>query len=240
MTKSAAPALVGIAHGSRNPAAAAATESLVAAAGAMLGVEAHAAYLEDFASPSISEVAGMLADLGHSCAIAVPLLFTEAYHATEDAPNVLREAKGAHGLAFTQAGVIGTGEDLAEVLASHLRRGENEKSHGEIVLLAVGSSRPGANDAVESLATTLAARIGRDVHARFATCAPRLNDRLESAEAPGTVLPLFAAPGLLLDKARERAEHAGWVVLDHLGDALAPLVAARYESALRTLSSREG
>ncbi|MDU5963168.1 MAG: CbiX/SirB N-terminal domain-containing protein, partial [Dermabacter sp.] len=85
MTLSNAPALIGIAHGSRNPDAAAVTESLVSAAGARLGIEAHAAYLEDFASPSITEVAKMLAEHGYSSAVAVPLLFTEAYHATEDA-----------------------------------------------------------------------------------------------------------------------------------------------------------
>ena len=238
--KPAAPALIGIAHGSRNPAAAEATESLVAAAGALLGVEAHAAYLEDFASPSIPEVVGALAEHGYSSAIAVPLLFTEAYHATEDAPGGLHEAEKAHDITLAQTGVIGTGEDLVTVLASHLARGESEGSRGEIILLGVGSSRPGANEAVESLARKLSARISRDVHARFATCAPRLGDRLEAGTTPGTVLPLFAAPGLLLDKARGRAEEAGWLVLGHLGDALAPIVAARYESALKEFSAREG
>lgn len=233
------PALIGIAHGSRNPAAAVATESLVAKAGAILGVEAHAAYLEDFASPSIPEVAGALADHGYSSAIAVPLLFTEAYHATEDAPSELRDATLAHGLDLVQADVIGTGEDLVDVLETHLAGTEDQSVRGEIVLLAVGSSRPGANEAVESLATALAKRTGRDVRARFATCAPRLNDRLEAATTPGTVLPLFTAPGLLLDKARERATGAGWQVLAHLGDALAPIVAARYETALEAISARE-
>lgn len=239
MTLSNAPALIGIAHGSRNPEAAAVTESLVSAAGARLGIEAHAAYLEDFASPSITEVAKMLAEHGYSSAVAVPLLFTEAYHATEDAPTELREAKAAHGIELVQAEVLGTGAEMVDVLATRLDQGEGDHPRGEIILLAVGSSRPGANEAVQALGDDLSACTGRSVHVRFATCEPRINDRLEKAKGPGTVLPLFAAPGLLLDRARERAQDAGWLVLDHLGDALAPIVAARYEDALSRLNARE-
>lgn len=239
MTLSTAPALIGIAHGSRNPDAAAVTESLVSAAGARLGIEAHAAYLEDFASPSITEVAKMLAEHGYSSAVAVPLLFTEAYHSTEDAPSELREAKAAHGIELVQAEVLGTGAEMVDVLATQLDQGEGDHPRGEIILLAVGSSRPGANEAVQALGDDLAACTGRSVHVRFATCEPRINDRLEQAKGPGTVLPLFAAPGLLLDRARERAQDAGWLVLDHLGDALAPIVAARYEGALSRLNARE-
>ena len=233
MTLSTAPALIGIAHGSRNPDAAAVTESLVSAAGARLGIEAHAAYLENFASPSITEVAKMLAGHGYSSAVAVPLLFTEAYHATEDAPSELREAKAAHGIELVQAEVLGTGAEMVDVLATRLDQGEGDHPRGEIVLLA------GANEAVQALGDDLSACTGRSVHVRFATCEPRINDRLEKAKGPGTVLPLFAAPGLLLDRARERAQDAGWLVLDHLGDALAPIVAARYEDALSRLNARE-
>lgn len=211
MTLSTAPALIGIAHGSRNPDAAAVTESLVSAAGARLGIEAHAAYLENFASPSITEVAKMLAGHGYSSAVAVPLLFTEAYHATEDAPTELREAKAAHGIELVQAEVLGTGAEMVDVLATRLDQGEGDHPRGEIVLLAVGSSRPGANEAVQALGDDLAACTGRSVHVRFATCEPRINDRLEKQRAQELCCPYSPPPAYCsIGRANGPRTRAGW------------------------------
>ncbi|MDO5645055.1 MAG: CbiX/SirB N-terminal domain-containing protein [Dermabacter sp.] len=235
MTSPTAPALIGIAHGSRNRSSSEATEQLVHAAGKLLQTASHAAYLEDFASPSIPQVAAQLSADGHARAIAVPLLFTSAYHATVDAPGGIREAAEQHAVAVTQSDVLGTGDDMLEVLLTHLATHEDSSladARGQVVLFAVGSSRPGANEAVTDLAERLAEATGRMACARFATCAPRAKDHLEAATAPGTFLPLFTAPGLLLDSLAARAEAAGWQVLPHLGTSLAPLVAARYRAAL--------
>lgn len=235
MTSPTAPALIGIAHGSRNRSSSEATEQLVHAAGRLLDTPSQAAYLEDFASPSIPEVAARLSADGHARAIAVPLLFTSAYHATVDAPGGIRDAAEHHEVAITQSEVLGTGDDLLEVLLTHVATHEDAAladAAGQLVLFGVGSSRPGANEAVADLAERLAVATDRPACARFATCAPRAKDHLEAASAPGTFLPLFTAPGLLLDSLRARAEPAGWQVLPHLGTSLAPLVAARYRAAL--------
>lgn len=230
------PALLGVAHGSRNADSAAVTEEVMRAAGNLLGVEAHAAYLEDFATPSICDAARMLAAHGYSRAVAVPLLFTRAYHATEDAPEALDAAGREHGLRLTYAQVLGTGDDLTEVLAAHLEEYDPPPRTTPILLLAVGSSRSGANEAVQSLGERLAARTERPVHVRFATCAPRATEFWENCPAgpAGTLLPLFTAPGLLLDKNTRIAQDAGWRTLPHLGVSLAPLIAARYRAALES------
>lgn len=233
------PALLGIAHGSRNPNAAVVTEALLERAGTQLGVEAHAAYLEDFAAPSIPDVAGTLASQGYTEAVAVPLLFTSAYHATEDAPEAIAEAEREHGIRITQADVLGTGTDLAHILAAHLRGNETPTSPEDspILLLGVGSSRPGANESVQQLGTLLADHTDRPVTVRFATCAPRATDFLKESDTPGTLLPLFTAPGKLLDATRNVAVEAGWQVLPHLGNSLAPLVAKRYLASVSGFSN---
>lgn len=229
-------ALMGVAHGSRNPHAAAVTESLLARAGELLEVEAHAAYLEDFASPSIPEVAGTLASHGYESIIAVPLLFTSAYHATEDTPEEIAEAERLHGVQIRQADVLGTGEDLAAILAAHVREQEGPTPAGAspILFLGVGSSHPGANEAVSALGDRLGNIMQREVITRFATCEPRAKDffAAQGEAGVGLLLPLFTAPGKLLDVTRKRAEAAGWRTLPHLGESLAPLVAERYKAAL--------
>ena len=95
--------MVLVAHGSRDPRAAAATEALARAVRrAHPGWAVHAAYL-DHAGPRPLDVLAALP--GHRV-VLVPLLLTSAYHGRVDIPAVL-EAAADLPLTVTLAGVLG-------------------------------------------------------------------------------------------------------------------------------------
>jgi len=79
----------------------------------------------------------------------------------------------------------------------------------------------------------LSARRGAPVRAGFGTTDPQATDVLAEWAVPaGTVVPLFVAPGLLLDAIATAVTAAGWRLADPLGTLLAPLVAERYRASL--------
>ena len=231
-----APTLLAIAHGSRLDSAVTATQDIARSAARIAGAPFADAYL-DLAEPSVQARAAELAANQCPGAIAVPLLFTEAFHATSDVPAALNEAQAATGLPIHLAGIIGTGDDVLAVLAEQARAHTAQgQEHSPVVLLAVGSSRPEANAAVSDLAGRLGDVLGRRVQAGFATCAPRAADMI-TADEPGLLLPLFTAPGLLLERTAASAAAAGWDTAGHLGAALGPLVAQRYLDCTAALSA---
>jgi len=96
-------AVVLVAHGSRDPRAAAATEALARAVRrAHPAWVVHAAYL-DHAGPRPLDV---LAALPARRTVLVPLLLTEAYHGRVDIPAVLEAAAGLP-VTVTLAGILG-------------------------------------------------------------------------------------------------------------------------------------
>ena len=221
--------VIGLAHGSRHPRGADAIEALMSAVGAAAGVPAHAAYL-DLAEPDLGAAVAQLAADGHRRAVVVPLLFTVAFHATVDVPDAVAEAARAHGLELVVADILGTGDDLADVLRGALE-GAGVSGDDDAVLFAVGSSRPEANAAVADLAARLAAGRRGDVRVAFGTCAPRVADVLGELTPPVALWPLFLADGLLLDPLRNLAGERGWTLVEPLGAQAAPLVLARYAAA---------
>ena len=50
-------------------------------------------------------------------AVVVPLLFTEAYHATVDVPETVRDVAESLPLELVVADILGTGDDVAQLLA---------------------------------------------------------------------------------------------------------------------------
>lgn len=192
--------LILLAHGSRHPRANAGLEDLRAAVAELTGATTALAYL-DLQKPA-------LADVAQPGDTVVPLLFTNAFHARQDVPMA------ATGLEVRVTEPIGLGEDLAEILAGQVR-------FPSVVLYAVGSTVPGANDAVERLADRVAAITGAIVKVAFATCQPAL-----AVGDAAQLIPLFVTHGLLLDRIRE-TDHE---VPEPLGRLLAPVVAARYHS----------
>ena len=194
------------------------------------------AYL-DLAQPDLNTAARQLAEAGHTSAVVVPLLFTEAYHATIDVPETMRDVAAALPLQLVVADILGTGDDVADLLRrSIVAAGIDD--HVSMLLFGVGSSRPGANEAVFDLATRLAKSRGAPVRACFGTCAPRVADVINGLPEPIAVQPLFLAEGLLLTPVRELAASQGWQMMEPLQERAADLVRQRYESARERIGVR--
>ncbi len=220
--------VIGLAHGSRHPRGGEAIEALMAAVGELTGGPSRVAYL-DLAEPDLDAVAAELAADGHRVAVVVPLLFTAAFHATVDVPEAVRAAADSTQLQLEVADILGTGDDIAELLDHTLT--EAAGSDEPILLFAVGSSNPAANTAVADLAARLGRRRGVRAEAAFGTCAPRADAVLTSLGEPVTIVPLFLAEGLLLDPMRRRADEQGWRMTPPLAVRAAPLVVHRYDGA---------
>jgi sirohydrochlorin cobaltochelatase len=192
-------------------------------------ITAMPAYL-DLAEPDLSAAALQLAHAGHKTAVVVPLLFTEAFHATVDVPETVRDVVQALPLELVVAEILGTGDDVADVL----HQGLDEAGIGNdssVLLFGVGSSRPAANVAVVDLAARLAQGRRNPVRACFGTCPPRVSDALQGLPEPIAILPLFLAEGLLLSPVRALAAERGWRIAEPLGERAAGLVRQRYDSA---------
>jgi sirohydrochlorin cobaltochelatase len=221
--------LIGLAHGSRHPEGSRAIQRLMDAVAQQAKITAVPAYL-DLAEPDLSAAAAELADAGHRTAVVVPLLFTEAYHATIDVPQTVREVAASLPLQLIVADILGTGDDVAELLRQTMITA-GIADHSSVLLFAVGSSSPAANDAVVDLATRLAeGRLGL-VRACFGTCRPGVADVLDGLPEPVAVLPLFLAEGLLLAPVRTLASERGWQMAEPLGERAADLVLKRYNAA---------
>ena len=87
-----APALVALAHGSRDPRSAATIKALCAEVRAMRpDLRIEEAFL-DLSKPSFDTVVNKLVRAGYDEIVVVPLLLTEAYHAKVDVPRAIEEA----------------------------------------------------------------------------------------------------------------------------------------------------
>lgn len=241
-----APALIGLAHGSRDPRAAVTIAQVMAATAALRpGLIAVPAFL-DLASPDLlAAVEAVQAQDDAQEAVVLPLLFTEAFHATVDVPDAVATAADATGVTLTLGSILGMGPEVLQALtgtAAAAGIGPDDA----ILLLAVGSSRAPANAAVHALADRWAATRPGPVAAGFAT--------VDTAQAPSAatviagfadrglvagrtvgIVPLFLAPGLLLDQVADRVAaqvpDGRVLVAAPLGRALAGLVLRRFDEA---------
>lgn len=106
----------------------------------------------------------------------------------------------------------------------------------KLALYSVGSSQPGANEAVAEFAGRVGARLNmRSTRAFVATGNNPGRDTealLEFADERTVTVPLFVSPGLLWDKAKIRMPN-GQKYTRHLGDAVAPVVINRACRALQ-------
>ena len=229
------PPLIGLAHGSRHPKSGHGIERLMAAVAEQARIPAVPAYL-DLAQPDLSAAARQLADAGHATAVVVPLLFTEAYHATIDVPETVGDVAESLPLRLVVADILGTGDDVAQLLQQSMAEAEID-DHSSVLLFAVGSSKPEANEAVFDLAARLERGRRHPVRACFGTCAPRVADVLDELAEPVAILPLFLAEGLLLSPVRALAAQHGWRIATPLGERAAGLVRQRYDNARVQLAS---
>lgn len=235
-----APALVALAHGSRDPRSAATIKALVDEVRALRpDLRIEPAFLE-LSKPSFETTVAKLVRAGYDEIVVVPLLLTEAYHAKVDVPEAIAAATARHeGLRIRATKVLGLESVFLEVLDRRLRTALKEARVRELdalVLAAAGSSDSLANQAVARLARLWGSKHRLPVVAAYASAAPpatgeavrqfRLEGRRHIA-----VGSLFLAPGTLPDRAKELALEAGAVaVSDPLGahPELARVVLARY------------
>lgn len=223
-----AGALICLAHGSRHPRA----DATVAAVADAVG--GKPAYL-DFSPSTLTTVAHLLAARGEREATVVPLLFTRAFHMRHDVPAAISAAEDETGLRLHLADGIGTGDDVADLLATVVGEAAAAAGTPEFVLYSVGSGDPAANDAVADLTARVGARTGLPGRHLVATGPAGGAARLRAAvgERRPLVQPLFTAPGKLWDAAVDALGDSAAVPGEPLGVAVAPLVLARARDCRR-------
>jgi sirohydrochlorin ferrochelatase len=217
-----APALVALAHGSRDPRSSQTIKALVDEVRALRpDLRVEPAFLE-LSKPSFETVVDRLVRTGYDEIVVVPLLLTQAYHAKVDVPRAVAEATARHaGLRVRAAEVLGLEPVLLEVLDRRLRSVLSEARVRELdalVLAAAGSSDQLANQAVARLARLWGSKHRLPVVAAYASAAPpATGEAVRQFRAEGrrhvAVGSLFLAPGTLPDRAAELAYEAGAVAV---------------------------
>ncbi|MFP5253232.1 MAG: sirohydrochlorin chelatase [Actinomycetes bacterium] len=235
-----APALVALAHGSRDPRSAATIKALVDEVRALRpDLRIEPAFL-DLSKPSFDTVVDRLVKAGFDEIVVVPLLLTEAFHAKVDVPEAIAAAMSRHdGLKVRGTSVLGLEPMLLDVLDRRLRAALKDARVRELdalVLAAAGSSDALANQAVARLARLWGAKHRLPTVAAYASAAPpATGEAVRQFRAEGrrhiAVGSLFLAPGRLPDRAAELALEAGAVAVSApLGadPEIARTVLARY------------
>ncbi|CAM5555646.1 sirohydrochlorin chelatase [Streptomyces spiroverticillatus] len=240
------PALLLIAHGSRDPRHAATVHALAERVRERQpGTRVEVSFL-DFNSPSVPVTLTRLAGAGVRDVVALPLLLTRAFHAKADIPSVLDEASARlpH-LRITRAEVLGPSPLLLSAVERRLYetglRPEDKSSTG-VVLASAGSTDPEAIAVIAEIARELRDAGWRSVRPAFASAAlPRTEDAVRALRTdPGVsrvaVAPYVLAPGFLPDRIARGASLGGADLLAPvLGDCpeVARLVLTRHEEAAR-------
>lgn len=222
------PALLLVAHGTRESAGAAVVERIGALVGALLPSVPVRSSFADVRGPTPAEV---LATLPGPC-VAVPMFLTAGYHVRVDVPAQLRAA-GRPDVPIADA----LGPDPTLVAAAAQRLAAADVRPGDAVVLAVaGSSDPAAQADPPLVARRLGRLLGGPVTvATIAAGGPRVPDVVADLRAAGAarvaVASWLLAPGLF-----QRRLHAcgADVVAEPLADhpAVPALVADRYRAAL--------
>jgi len=232
----AAPPLVAVAHGSRDPAAAAATRSLLAAvAAARTGLTVLPAFL-DHERPGLADAVAAAEAASPAAPVVVPLLLGAAYHSRVDIPAALA------GTTARQTDVLGPDPLLLRGLERRLSAvgvaaGDPATA---VVLAAAGTTDAAALDGVRRLAAGWRSAGWWDVRAAFASAAePSVDEAVAALRSEGAprvaVASYLLFPGLFADRL---AAAGADVTSAPLTDApeVVELVLARYDAAARTCS----
>jgi sirohydrochlorin ferrochelatase len=220
------PALLAVAHGSRNPAAADVIRKLARQIGRLAPVlDVRVAFL-GHAEPSLPAQL----DAAGSGTVIVPLLLSSGYHLSADIADAASSA-GAR-----VAAPLGPDQLLLTALTARL--GEAGVPGGTpVVLAAAGSADPAAMTDVEQQADLLAAQLDAPVLAAYASAArPTVTEAVAQLRAqtgaPVAVASYLLAPGHFQDQLG--ACGADWVTAPLGGHpALAGLVIDRYRTAAK-------
>ena len=240
----AAPALVALAHGSRDPRTARTVTALVAQVKAQRpDLRVERAFL-DVSRPDFQTVVDRLVKAGHEEIVVVPLLLTEPSPAVgpgaTGVPEAIATAHARHaGTKIRATSILGLEACFLEVLDVRMREALKScrvRELDALVLAADGSTDPLANQAVARLARLWGTHHKLPVTAAYAASAPpATGEAVRAFRGEGrrhiAVASLFLAPGPLVDAASELALEAGAIaVSEPLGahPEVARTILARY------------
>jgi sirohydrochlorin ferrochelatase len=222
------PALLLVAHGTRDPVGAATTDRVARQVAAALPGLRVGVCFADVHGPRLVDA---LADLPGPC-VAVPMFLAAGYHVRVDVPAQLR-ATGRRDVVLAEA----FGPDPVLVAAAAQRLAAAGAEPADAVLLAVaGSSDPQARADGDRAARRLGRLLGRPVGvATIAAGGPRVPDAVAALRAAGAgrvaVASWLLAPGLFQRRLEEcGADVVGAPLADH--PAVTELVANRYRAGL--------
>lgn len=235
--------LLGVAHGSKDPASQEVVTGLLTRAAALRpGLRVSAAYVDN-AAPSIRSALADLAEQGADDVVVLPLLLTAASHSKTDIAGSVHAGRLAHPAMRLRYGrPLGPHPALVGELAARLEQAGTQPED-PIVLVAGGALDPDANAAVAATARLLfEGREWPSVDIAFASTArPSVVEALERLGAQGfsraSVARYFLGPGLLPSLVERQARSVDGmevVVSAPLGvsDGLAGLVCERFDEAL--------
>jgi sirohydrochlorin ferrochelatase len=231
--------MVLVAHGSRDPRAAASTRALVrAVAAARPGLDVRAAYLEH-TLPRPDQALDAMAASGHAGATVVPLLLTAAYHGRVDLPAVLaaHADRRARGLAVRVTDVLGpvAGRVPAELLTALRRRLDQlGTAYDAVVLAAAGTRDATARVTVDEAAAALGAALGVPCRAGYATTPPRPPELIREFVGVSGGVSLHKVP----DQLGSAGDATGRSATPGAGPAAVPLTAGEATEALHAAGAR--
>ncbi|MFD5077805.1 sirohydrochlorin chelatase [Streptomyces sp. NPDC058371] len=237
--RAAPPALVLVAHGSRDPRALSTVRLLVER---IRELRPHLTVRLGHIELNEPLLPDTLASAGPGEAVLVPLLLSRGHHVKHDIPEA---AAAAPDVRTRVAAPLGPHPLLVETLYARLveagwrtRMSDAARRSSGVVLAAAGSRDPDAGVDTRRTAQLLAERLGVPVVPAYASAAtPNVPAALRALAARGrhrnAVASYFTAPGRF---ATECAAAAPWIAAAPLGahPAMARLVLHRYDQALAT------
>ena len=211
------------AHGTRSAAGSATTRALVACVGARRPAVPVSLCFLDVAEPSLAHA---LDELSGTDVVVVPLLLSGGYHVATDIPSVVegrpRVRVAAH---------LGPDPLVIDAVAQRLFEVELTRPRST-VLAAIASSRPDARGEVELAATSLGARLGREVSVLHLS--GDVGSVVAGLPGPVSVATYLLAEGGFLSSLHTAVAGRG-VVAAPIGvhESLVSLIWTRYEAAVR-------
>ncbi|MFM9627388.1 sirohydrochlorin chelatase, partial [Streptomyces galilaeus] len=232
------PALVVVAHGSRDPRALSTVSTLLDRVRDLRpGLAVRLGHIE-LNEPLLSDTLADLDAADTAEAVLVPLLLSRGYHVRRDIPEMAAAVR----VRTRVAAPLGPHPLLVETLYTRLveagwrtRMTQAERRASAVVLAAAGSRDPDSAVDTGRTAQLLADRLGVPVLPAYAsTAAPTVPEAVRALAARGrhrvAVASYFTAPGRF---ATESAQAAPWIAAAPLGthEAMARLVLHRYDQA---------
>jgi sirohydrochlorin cobaltochelatase len=152
------PALLLIAHGTRDPSGATEMAELVGHLRERVAAPVAAAWLEDFAEPDAVTAAGQLVDAGGRAIVTVPFLVLGAGHAKTDVPGSVAQMRIRYpDVPVTHGRVLGLHPTLFDLACARIDAvSDGGRADEVLVVTGAGSSDPDANGDLAKAARLLA------------------------------------------------------------------------------------